>query len=320
MIFDRTIDKPGENDFTDVIDGRRLDLIAPFATGWALRRLDPARHTRIRIITRLPAAGIPLRSLDNNPADFVELAARCGRSVEVYGLNKVHTKLYLNGARAFYGSSNFTRSGFGGLHESLLSTAEPQTYRALAELFASYLADATRIPLSQLRALDRAFKRGGLTWDVPDSGATQLHSNPLGDDKADFRRWLVHEDTEDTLYIEARFDPGSIYNMTGHAHSGFFGLREFLRSNLDLVPDLSVATYTPRDFWATYPDLAPRLREFVLSEGHRFPGQNNGPWRNKLPPALGGTGGGTGPAGGKGSGLIARMLVELSRYAVVRGF
>jgi hypothetical protein len=320
MNFDHLIDKPTGNDFSNVIAGQRLDLIAPFATGWALRQLDPAHHTRIRIITRLPAQGTPSSEIDNNPGDFLDLVSRCGRSVEVYGLNKVHTKLYLNGTRAYYGSSNFTRSGFSGIHESLLWTVDPQAYLSLSQVFSSYLADAERIPVSQLRALDRNFKRGRLKWKVPDTSAPELYANPLGDSQIDFRQWLVDQDTEDTRYVEARFDPRSRYNMTGHAYSAFFGLREFLRANLDLVPDLAIASYAPWEFWNTYPDLAPRLRAFVLAEGHRFPGQGGGPWRNKLPPNLGGTPGGGGPAGGRGSGLIARMLVELSRYAVERGF
>lgn len=320
MNFDTLIDKPDANAFKRVIDGLNLDLIAPFATSWALRQLDPARHARIRIITRLPAYGVPLGRIDNNPGDFLDLISRCGRSVAIYGIAKVHTKLYLNGSHAYYGSANFTRNGFGGIHESLLSTREPQTYQRLSGIFTSYLDDADRISVGQLRALNQAFKRGRFVWKVPDTSAPEISANPLGDDQPDFRNWLIEQNTVDTLYIEARFDSGSGYNMGGHAYSAFNGLREFLRWNLDLIPDLAIASYAPWTFWDTYPDLAPRLREFVLSEGHRFPGQSGGPWRNKLPTSLGGTPGAGGPAGGRGSGLIARMLIELSRYAIARGF
>lgn len=144
--------------------------------------------------------------------------------------------------------------------------------------------------------------------------------DPFGGSETEFRGWLASKNTDDTQYIEERFDPAFGYNMGGHAYSAFNGLREFLRANPDLVPIMANATYIPRTFWDTYPGLTPRLRQFVIAEGYKFPGQNGGPWSNKLPTSLGGTSVMGGEEGGRGSGLIARMLIELSNFAIARGF
>ena len=147
-----------------------------------------------------------------------------------------------------------------------------------------------------------------------------LQRNRMGDDEADFRNWLPLGQNADADYIEAGFDPGAGYAMTGHTQSAFPGIRSFLRQNLDLVPMLASARYEQRLFWQLHPEVVRRFRRFVEIEGHRSPARGGGAWEHKLPEFLGGTPGGGPQKGGRGSGLIARMLILLACYAIEKGF
>lgn len=320
MQFQRLIDRPNVGTLTDVLNGRRLDLIAPFARRGPMDRLNPASHDRVRIIVRLPKPTDPLpKKLDNDPRDFVRLVERMGAAAQVFGMPKVHTKLYLNGARAFYGSANFTNFGFGNNPESILETDDPLTYGVLSTTFSRYLGLSARLNLPYLRALARRFDRGEFTYIATPEDPVPLQLNPHGDDEAHFRNWLAAVGEIDADYIEQRFDLGYGYAMTGHTQSAFPGIRSFLRENLDLVPTLAASAYVPRQFWLDNPAVVQRFRNFVLTEGHRFPANGGGDWRRKLPPSLGGFPA-AGAVGGRGAGLIARMLIFLARYAVDHGF
>jgi hypothetical protein len=321
MHFDDLIDRPDAATLTDVVSGRRLDLIAPFSRRFALDRLRPGDHDTVRIITRLPPPGVPIpRLLDNDPGDFVRLLERMGQRVRVFGLPAVHTKLYLNGTAAYFGSANFTGGGFGRRPEALLVTTDQATYAHLAALFDEYLQESVRLPLGHLRALRQSLERGRTALIAAPEQPVTLRRNRRGDDEADFRNWLPLGRDGDADYIEARFDPGAGYAMTGHTQSAFPGIRAFLRDNLDLVPSLAAASYVKRLFWQERPELVQRFRRFVEVEGHRFPARGGGAWEHKLPEFLGGTPGGGPRRGGRGSGLIARMLIFLARYAIDKGF
>lgn len=317
MLFDELIDRPSQYTLDRVLDGACLDLVAPFATRGALQQLDPARHDRVRIVTRLPRPFDALpRRLDNDPRHFIDLMARFGRNVHVYAMPSVHTKLYLNGSEAFYGSANLTSFGFGSNPESLLVTSDTSTYRRLSAMFSDYRTRSERVSKAFLDKLARYLLRGALEYSPAPEQPVLLRANPVGDDEAHFRSWLRRQPGYDPVYIEARFDPASGYNMVGHAQSGFPGIRAFLRDNLDLIPTLANATYSPRAFWRSHQDVASRLREFIILRGHGFPAAGGGDWRRKLPASLGGWSTG----GGRGSGLVARLLIFLARYARDEGF
>jgi hypothetical protein len=228
----------------------------------------------------------------------------------------VHTKLYLNGTMAFFGSANFTSFGFGGRPEALVRTTDAATYRGLADLFEAYRSAAVRVPLPFLRRIVGRFSAGDFSVTATPEQPQTLFRNPLGDDEGDFRTWLAATSEPDAQYIEHRFDPAGGYNMTGHTQSAFPGLRAFLRENLDLIPSLASIDYSRNRFWPGPAKTQDRLRQFVRTKGAQFPGRGGGSWRNKLPTSLGGhvTGGGT------NSGLIARMLIYLSRYAIEEGY
>jgi hypothetical protein len=318
MLFNALIDRPNQAHLNSVLKGRHLDLIAPYARKGPLKQIVPANHDRVRIIVRLPFPSGPLPTrLENDPRDLLDLSTRMGPAVQIYGLPAVHTKLYLNGTFAFHGSANFTSTGFGGSFESLLSTNDPKAYAALAGLFEDYKQQARRLSDAFLQKLSKKFNRGDFEYTALPEKPVTLFANPLGDDEGDFRTWLMALGEVDAQYIENRFDPAGGYNMTGHTQSAFPGLRAFLRDNLDLIPLLSAKTYQPWAFWAENPEATARLKQFVVSKGHLYPAKGGGAWKHKLPPFLGGPGN---PGGGKGSGLIARMLIYLSRYAIDGGF
>jgi hypothetical protein len=296
-------------------------LIAPFARSGPLLKLDPLHHQRVRIITRLPGENdlIPPR-LENDPRHFLALARRFGRSVQIFGLPGVHTKLYLNGHEAFYGSANFTSFGFGRNPESLLVTSDRETYAECSTLFDRYLAQARRLSSRHLSRLATLLSLGSVSYAATPEQPVDLRRNPAADSDVAFRAWLARQTGADALYIEARFDPTSGYNMTGHTQSALPGIRAFLRENLDLIPELAAKAYQQNAFWSSNEGVRLRLAEFVRMHGHQFPARGGGDWRRKLPPSLGGRPGAGGTPGGRGSGLIARMLIYLSRYAVEEGF
>lgn len=318
MLFSTLIDGPAEKDLKSVLNGRRLDLIAPYARKGPLSRIKPANHERVRIIVRLPFPGIPLPTrLENDPRDLLDLSTRMGAAAHIYALPAVHTKLYLNGALAYFGSANFTSTGFGGGFESLLSTNDPASYAKLADVFEKYRKQAKRLSPAFLSSLSKRFERGDFEYTALPEKPITLVANPVGDDEGAFRTWLMSLGEADAQYIENRFDLSAGYNMTGHTQSAFPGIRAFLRNNLDLIPILAGQVYQPWAFWDQNPEPKARLKQFVLTKGHLYPAKGGGAWKYKLPPFLGGPGK---PGGGKGSGLIARMLIYLARYAIDEGF
>lgn len=290
MIFNNPIiDRPGQATLTRLLNGPRLDLIAPFARRGPLAQLDPAHHQRVRLIVRLPRPGDPLpKRLENDPRDLIAVLNRFGAQASVFGLPGVHTKLYLNGTEAFYGSANFTNFGFGGNPESLLATTDAGTYADLAALFATYLAASTRLSLAHLRQLEQALLAGRVEYMATPEQPVILRRNAAADGAAAFRAWLATQPGQDPIYIEDRFDPARGYNMGGHVQSALPGIRAFLGDNLDLIPVLAQATYSQHRFWYAYPTAKARFADFVQTQGHRFPGNGGGAWARKLPTSLGG--------------------------------
>jgi hypothetical protein len=135
------------------------------------------------------------------------------------------------------------------------------------------------------------------------------------DDKADFIAWLQQQNAPEAQYAFARSDTASGYNMSGHFHSGFFGIREFFRANPNYQGQFLTLVWR-RSFWKSHQPLAADFRRFVRVNWQHFPGQKNGDWRKKLPPWLGGTQ----KSGGAGSGLVSRLFILLDRYGQQRGY
>lgn len=103
--------------------------------------------------------------------------------------------------------------------------------------------------------------------------------------------------------------------MSGHFHSAFFGIREFLRSTAQYQGTLQNVGWSAA-FWGANQQLEHDFAQFVQAHWNSFPGQQGGDWRRKLPVSLGGL-----PAvGGRGSGLISRMLILLDQYGHQFGY
>ncbi len=135
------------------------------------------------------------------------------------------------------------------------------------------------------------------------------------DDKDDFVQWLGIQNSPEADYAKQRWSTTSIYNMGGHFHSEFHGIRAFLRAYPAYQGTLGSVVWN-RSFWQSHPELMADFARFVRSNWARYPGQKGGDWRKKLPPWLGGTQ----PRGGAGSGLVSRMLILLDLYGQQRGY
>src|SRR5690348_6441257 len=107
------------------------------------------------------------------------------------------------------------------------------------------------------------------------------------DKKSDFVSWLATQNLPEAQYALERWDTSSGYNMSGHFHSGFYGIRAFLRANPRYRNSLAQANWFWQ-FWPANSALEKDFRGFVASQGAKFPGQRGGAWKRKLPPRLGG--------------------------------
>jgi hypothetical protein len=104
--------------------------------------------------------------------------------------------------------------------------------------------------------------------------------------KPHFVAWLQQQNSPEANYALARWNTASGYNMSGHFHSGFFGIREFYRANPNYQGQLLGTTWTWA-FWNNHLQLQRDFSRFVRANWRNFPGQKGGNWRKKLPPWLG---------------------------------
>lgn len=153
-------------------------------------------------------------------------------------------------------------------------------------------------------------------------GESTLASKPMAgvDDKAHFVAWLGGLGTAESQYALIRhhnglLSSGNKANMSGHFHSAFFGIRAFLRSQSVYQGALRNTPWS-NSFWKQQPQLEQDFRQFVQANWTSFPGQRGGNWRKKLPLRLGGIS----LKGGRGSGLISRMLILSDAYGHQFGY
>ena len=141
--------------------------------------------------------------------------------------------------------------------------------------------------------------------------------------KAHFVAWLQQQNSPEADYALIRHfnaplpNTGKKSNMSGHFHSGFDGIRAFFRANPVHQGTLLATSWTD-DFWDIHPQLKQDFRQFVAANGGNFPGQRQGDWRKKLPVPLGGFP--NKKAGGRGSGLVARLLILVDLYGNQHGY
>ena len=141
------------------------------------------------------------------------------------------------------------------------------------------------------------------------------------DDKAHFVAWLGSLGTVHAQYALIRHTNGMLAsgnpsNMSGHFHSAFYGIRAFLRSQAAYQGTLRTVRWSDA-FWKRHPQLEHDFAQFVQANWTSFPGQKGGDWRKKLPLRLGGL---PSTGGGRGSGLISRMLILIDRYGHQFGY
>jgi hypothetical protein len=141
------------------------------------------------------------------------------------------------------------------------------------------------------------------------------------DDKPHFVGWLQQQNPPEAQYALVRHfnaplpNTGKKSNMSGHFHSGFFGIRVFLRTHTNYQTTLQALAWTD-DFWDKHPQLKQDFRQFVVANWASFPGPAKGSWLNKISPTLGGVQ----SRGGGSSGLLSRMLILLDRYGNQQGY
>src|SRR5438477_614861 len=90
------IDFPPGSTLTRIMNSDRLDIISPFYSGWALRKLENRNHSHVRLITRLPDqyhSAPPF--LDNDPKPLKQTMDRLGSTFSVFAMPTVHAKLYV---------------------------------------------------------------------------------------------------------------------------------------------------------------------------------------------------------------------------------
>lgn len=144
-----------------------------------------------------------------------------------------------------------------------------------------------------------------------------MASQPMAgqNNTAHFVQWLQRQNSPEAHYALARWNTASGYNMSGHFHSGFPGVRTFLR-NAPQYQGTLMGTHWTWNFWPNHRQLERDFAAFVGANWAHFPGQKGGDWRKKLPPRQGGTQTG----GGAGSGLVARLFILLDLYGNQHGY
>lgn len=296
---------PTITELNRILSDNKIDIVSPFYSGWALQKLTPKRHSKVRFITRLPTSfSSPPPFLDNNPRPLAEAMSRLGDSLTVYGLPNVHAKLYLTDTSGWLGSANFTRTGFSGIAELLLRFTPPSD--DLRDAFDMFRNESQRVTEKNVEFLVRNVQ-SGLTRLRPDLEVSKTSGDvPIEDAISydDFEKWLVRNKRHDNAgYIVARIH--NKFRMSGHAYSGFHGTFSFLSKNPHLRRRLLKTRHD-----AIPNDILDRLSDFVQQFGDRFGGPRGGTWRSKLSVRLGGVHTG----GGAGDTLVKRLLIEVARY------
>jgi hypothetical protein len=296
---------PTIRELNRIISQDRIDIISPFYSRWALAKLAPTRHSKIRFITRLPTTySSPPPFLDNDPRPLKESMSRLGSALSVYALPHVHAKLYLNPLHAWLGSANFTRTGFSGIGELLMCFNPP--LEELRSTFDHFKTTATRVTEENLQYLVENV-RSGLTRlsphldTVKDSGDASIETTASYED---FKKWIeARRGDEIAAYISSRSH--NKYRMSGHVYSGFHGTFIFLRDNQDIARELLKIRRLP------IPErILNELSPFVERYGDKFGGPRGGTWRSKLSVRLGGVH----THGGAGDVMVKRLLIEVPRY------
>jgi hypothetical protein len=306
---DKVIAFPSAGVLDEILAADTADIISPFYSGWALEQLEPARHNKIRLITRLPSSfASPPPFLDNDPRPLQKALRRMGDSLSVYAMPTVHAKLYLVPSSAWVGSANFTRTGFSGVGELLLRVSPPTL--ELSQHFRHFLRRSTPISLDDIDFLV-ANVRSGLTKLTPELSSGKNSGDApmeLAVSYADFGHWIERRSTDEATYINDRIH--NKYRMSGHSYSGFHGVFSFLRRNPVMGRRLLKKRKLPIP-----DDIIQHLSAFVARYGDQFGGPRGGTWRSKLSVRLGGIHIG----GGAGDVMVKRLLLEVPRYMRARG-
>ena len=295
---------PTVSELNDILNGSRIDIVSPFYSGWALDKLTPARHSSVRLITRLPTTFLsPPTFLDNDPQPLKDAMSRLGDALSVYALPSVHAKLYVNDTAGWFGSANFTRNGFSGIGELVLRCSPPLD--DLEGAFEEFMDESSPITHDNVQFLVQSVR----------SGLTRLRPKPAGGESSadiptsdavsyeDFGKWISRRRSEIATYLNQRMH--NKYRMSGHAYSGFHGTFSFLTKNADIGLTLLGQRALPIP-----DDILDKLATFVRSHGAQFGGPRGGTWRSKLSTQLGGLQVG----GGAGDVLVKRLLIEVPRY------
>src|ERR1700730_3917540 len=289
---------PSEPCIDEILDTDTVDIISPFYSGWALRKLQVRSWSRIRLITRLPTqyhSAPPF--LDNDPKPLKRAMDRLGSALFVFAFPTVHAKLYITPDQAWLGSANFTRNGFSGKGELLLRIAPSETN--LSQTFQTFLRASKKVSRADIIFLDDCVSLGLTTVNplqrvAGGSGGSGDTSVLTAMSYDDFGNGL--ETQADAQYIRDRILNKN--RMSGHVYSGFHGIFAFILKNPELGRNLL------RRRRSDDSEILDKLGDFVRRYGARFGGPRGGTWNSKLSTRIGGTQSG----GGAGDVVVKHLL------------
>jgi hypothetical protein len=291
---------PSGSSLDAILHTDHVDIISPFYSEWALRKLEKKNLSRVRMITRLPTQYHSAPSyLDNDPRPLRRAMHQLGSALAVFALPNVHAKLYLTDSQAWLGSANFTRNGFSNKGELLIRVSPAGD--VLPRIFHKFLGVSTKVSKSNVDFLTDCFESGLSKIDPIQNVELESRDIPIAESVSyeDFGRWL--ESQHDSDYIRDRILNKN--RMSGHVYSGFHGILSFVAKHPTIGRRL-LKNKQPDEA-----DLA-RLADFVRQFGAKFGGPRGGTWNSKLSTRIGGTQSG----GGAGDAVVKQLLIDVPKY------
>jgi hypothetical protein len=295
------VDFPGQGTIDRILNCSTIDIVSPFYSRWALRKLEKRRYSRVRLITRLPNEYHTAPTfLENDPRPLKITMKKLGIDLQVFRFPSVHAKLYLSTDSAWAGSANFTQNGFSGKAELLLNFPPP--FNDLSEIFDRYLTKSVRINIDNIQFLIDCVKLGLTTLSPERQIRPESPDTPVAEAVSyeDFGEWLKSRGQEGQYLIDRI---GNKYRMSGHVFSGYHGILAFLMKEKGIGSRL-LGVGSPNE------RILIRLAGFVKKYGSKYGGPRGGIWNSKLSRRLGGTQSG----GGAGDVVVKRLLIEVPQY------
>lgn len=316
----RAIVGPLISDITD-ISGNQVTLATAFYTGGALSALN-VEANNLRLLIRLDLKSIrewALGSLDPLALrDFVERHEASCKQVSLFISPAAHAKVYSGDTSYLIGSANLsTRALSGNAAEILWSENEKLRLEAMdvaLDEYAKMFRPCTRRDLQayidknekSVEKLKHSIPEELLIDDEDRLPSDILRPTRLGD-YDEFLVWLSKQPDQAARVILARARGQS--NLSGHIRQAFYGLRQFLLGNPQVMRQFIAADADSYSFSRDL-DTVSKLGAFVTRHARDEGPFSSRRWQTYLPASAGGAQRG----GGATSGNLNRMLPLMTRY------